>query len=91
MKRLRCEGCGRPLALTPYSYNRPKYYCSELCTVMPPVRENEERDGLILGLWAAGYSSTKLAKLFGISGQRVRQILGRDRNDPGYQNSESGK
>lgn len=69
-----CRGCGQvmgwgtgPLGV--------RVYCSASCAGDGPLGENEERNDLIRNVVAAGWTTAKTGEVFGISRQRVNQML----------------
>ena len=74
LETVRCRGCGRSVGLA----NSAKYtvYCDSLCAEDYPLTNDEERDDLILALTLdLGRSRAELSALFGITRQRVDQIV----------------
>lgn len=74
VKRIHCEVCGRDLGITSWTPRGP-FYCDLFCAGQPVETPYEERDSLLEYLAADGYSYSLLADLFGVSSQRVGQIL----------------
>jgi len=71
---LRCRGCNRQIGL---GTGPPgvRIYCSIECAYDGPLGENEERNHMIRRLVASGWTTAKAADRFGISRQRVNQML----------------
>lgn len=71
---LRCRGCNRQMG---WGTGPPgvRIYCSTECAYAGPLGENEERNHLIRHLVATGWTTAKVADRFGISRQRVNQML----------------
>jgi len=71
---VRCRGCGRQFGL---GTGPPgvRVYCSLECAYAGPLGENERRNHLIRSLVACGWTTAKVADRFGISRQRVNQML----------------
>lgn len=73
MEEVRCRGCRRLLGIGPTDF---RVYCDELCATDFPVGLTEARDGLIEAVFQkTSRSKQSLANDFGISRQRVDQIL----------------
>lgn len=82
---IRCRGCGRLLGLGPRDF---RIYCDELCATDYPAQEStwsrqpgtnansEARDALIECIFQVrSPAKSALAEYFGISRQRVDQII----------------
>lgn len=73
MVQIRCRGCKRLLGIGPADF---RSYCDELCAMDFPVATAEARDGLIEVIFQqTGRSKTSIAEEFGVSRQRIDQIL----------------
>lgn len=66
-----CERCGRNL----YTGRR---FCSIRCAALQNAKRKPERDRTILKLWNDGLSSAAIAATYGISSERVCQIVRRN-------------
>lgn len=74
MEEVRCRGCRRLLGVAPADF---RIYCDEMCAGDFPVATAESRDALIEAIFQkTGRSKTSLAEEFGVSRQRIDQILG---------------
>lgn len=71
---LRCRSCARQMGLVTGPPG-VRVYCSVRCAYNGPLGENVERNHLIRHLVAAGWTTAKTADCFGISRQRVNQML----------------
>lgn len=70
---VRCRGCGRMLGVAPADF---RVYCDRLCAEDFPAVAAEARDALIEGIFhMRSPAKAVIAKSFGISRQRVDQIL----------------
>lgn len=73
MEDVRCRGCGRLLGVAPTDY---RIYCDEQCASDFPALAAEGRDALIEAVFQTKSSNKAgIARDFGISRQRVDQIL----------------
>jgi hypothetical protein len=73
MVEVRCRTCRRLLGIGPSDF---RIYCDEQCANDYPVSREESRDALIEAIFQkTGRSKTSLATDFGVSRQRVDQIL----------------
>lgn len=70
---VRCRGCRRLIGVAPADF---RVYCDEWCADDFPAVASEGRDALIEAIYQhRGPSKSALGRLFGISRQRVDQIL----------------
>ena len=74
LQPVHCRGCGRALGVAPADF---RVYCDDLCAADYPLSVHEDRDSLIETLHGLRPTPTKteLAASFGITRQRVTQIL----------------
>jgi hypothetical protein len=73
MVEVRCRGCKRLLGIGPADF---RVYCDDMCATDYPVATAEARDALIEAIFQkTSKSKTALASDFGVSRQRVDQIL----------------
>jgi hypothetical protein len=73
MTPLRCRGCRRQLGVAADVHNG--VYCSEMCATDTPAGVNQDRDDLIQLLAATGTPRTTIISEFGITKQRLSQVL----------------
>lgn len=69
-----CRGCGQFMGWSTGPLG-VRVVCSPECGYDGPLGENEERNDLIRNAVAAGWTTAKTAEFFGISRQRVNQML----------------
>ncbi|HET7110263.1 MAG TPA: hypothetical protein VFI41_05290 [Gemmatimonadales bacterium] len=71
---IHCRGCGQQIG---WGTGAPgvRMFCSPRCAAMGPIPDNCERNHLIRHTVAAGWTTAKTAEHFGISRQRVNQML----------------
>lgn len=76
LEPIRCRGCHQAFA---WGTGAPgvRVYCSGRCAYNGPMGENEERNHLLRHVVAAGWTAAKTANWFGLSRQRVNQMLNR--------------
>jgi hypothetical protein len=73
MIEVRCRGCKRLLGVAPADF---RIYCDEMCAHDYPVATAEARDALIEAIFQkTSKSKTAIAADFGVSRQRIDQIL----------------
>lgn len=73
MVEVRCRGCGRLLGVAPADF---RIYCDQMCAEDYPAVTAESRDALIEAVFQMrSPAKAVIAKSFGISRQRVDQIL----------------
>lgn len=73
MEDVRCRGCRRLLAIGPQDF---RAYCDDQCATDFPATAAEGRDALIEAIWQkTSRAKTALARDFGMSRQRIDQIL----------------
>lgn len=74
LSSIRCRGCGQRMG---WGTGAPgvRVYCTPRCAYNGPIPENCERNHLIRHVVAAGWTTAKTAERFGISRQRVNQML----------------
>lgn len=73
MTEIRCRGCRRLLGIGPADF---RIYCDSMCAEDYPATAQEGRDSLIEAIFQEkGVSKTALSGLFGISRQRVDQVI----------------
>ena len=73
MVEIRCRGCHRLLGIGPADF---RIYCEPSCAEDFPATAQEGRDALIEAIFQEhSISKTGLAEEFGISRQRVDQII----------------
>lgn len=73
MVEVRCRGCRRLLGVAPADF---RIYCDTMCATDYPATTAEGRDALIEAMFReTGLSKSALARAFGISRQRVDQII----------------
>lgn len=73
MVEIRCRGCRRLIGIGPADF---RIYCSQQCAEDFTITSAEARDALIEAIFQeTRISKTALAKEFGVSRQRVDQIL----------------
>lgn len=71
---VRCRGCGR---LMGWGTGQPlvRLFCSPECAFDGPLGDNEERNDCIREAVVAGWTTTKAAASWGLTRQRVNQVL----------------
>ena len=68
-----CRGCHRQIGVATNNY---AVYCSPFCADQPTASAEEERDSAIEWLTRSkGFTPTQIAVRFGLTRQRVHQIL----------------
>lgn len=73
MVEIRCRGCRRLVAVGPADF---RVYCDEMCATDYPATAAEARDALIEAIYQkTSKPKTAIAQEFGVSRQRVDQIL----------------
>ena len=72
LQEVRCRSCHRTTALALRNF---AVYCDEICVQEPAPAEREDRDAVIEILFHAGDSHAVLAEKFGLTRQRIHQIL----------------
>lgn len=73
MVEVRCRCCRQLLGVAPADF---RIYCNTTCASDFPVATLEDRDGLIVAIWEQRKpSKSSLAREFGVSRQRVDQII----------------
>lgn len=79
LREVRCRGCKRIMGFAPGT-DWGRIYCSQLCVIDYPAVAAEDRDSLIATLNATkGRKSAQLAAQFGMTRQRIDQILAQRR------------
>ena len=73
MTPLRCRGCRRQIGVATDVVNGA--YCTEMCATDIPAGVNEDRDSVIELLVRTGTDRTTVAKEFGLTKQRLSQVL----------------
>ena len=71
---VRCRGCKKQLGISTGVHNG--VYCSMECKNDIPATEHEGRDSVISLLSAMGTDRSTLVSEFGLTKQRISQILG---------------
>jgi hypothetical protein len=74
---LRCRGCGQRIGVTTANRSLSVYCLEPSCPHLPAANENDTRDAIIVTLSAVKKTPQELAKLFGLTRQRVLQIVGK--------------
>ena len=74
-RELRCGGCRRLLGTTTRPQAVPVQCLDPFCAASPLPSSNEERDSFMEHLYGAGWSLVELGDLFGLTRQRVGQLL----------------
>ena len=71
---VRCRGCGGVMG---WGTGQPlvRVFCSPACAFEGPLGDNEERNDCIREAVAAGWTTTKAATTWGLTRQRVNQVL----------------
>lgn len=84
---VRCSRCGRAVGRS--STERPKgILCTDpLCTAFPPATDHDVRDAAITMLGQAGLLPSKIGEIFGLTRQRVNQVLASARGEPRSQSA----
>ena len=72
---MRCRGCLQRIGIATDVHNG--VYCGEVCTLLPPASRNDWRDDLIVLLDTDNVDRQIIADCFGITKQRVSQIVRR--------------
>jgi hypothetical protein len=79
---VRCRGCGQGMGWGTALQPGISLFCSPVCGYDGPLgyveRRNERRNDHIRNAVASGWTATKAAMHFGISRQRVNQMLYRE-------------
>lgn len=75
LREVRCIRCGRLLGYTTVVRSSSVQCTDVWCAQSPPASANEERDALMEHLELVGYTDEKIAKVFGVSRQRVSKVL----------------
>lgn len=75
MIAVRCRGCGRQIGAATDVHNG--VYCDEICSLFEPMSPMAARDDAIVLLDKQGVDRETLAGEFGITKQRVSQIVQR--------------
>jgi hypothetical protein len=70
---VRCRGCRRQVGVATDIHNG--VYCDQQCTMLPPASPNDARDDVIVLLVADGTDRQTVADTFGLTKQRVSQVL----------------
>lgn len=73
MTPVRCRGCRRQIGVADTVHNG--VYCSVICAYDTPAGVNEDRDDLIVLMVQRGASRADLISEFGVSKQRLSQVL----------------
>lgn len=73
MTPIRCRGCRRQIGVASDVHNG--VYCSEVCANDIPAGVNEDRDAIIELLVRTGTERVVVAKEFGLTKQRLSQVL----------------
>jgi hypothetical protein len=75
LQPVHCRGCGQEVGIAPSDF---RVYCDDLCAADFPISAHEDRDSLLETLYGERPTPTKteLAKAFGVTRQRITQILG---------------
>jgi hypothetical protein len=73
---LLCSGCGEKIGVS-RSKVTPAVFCNSLCAQTPPARRQRHstRDDMIVLGYQRKESISSIARVFGLSRARIRQIL----------------
>jgi diguanylate cyclase (GGDEF)-like protein len=70
-----CRRCGKVFEVMDRAQQRARRFCSHECYALTRRAGGQERDDQIRELRRAGHSLREIARQFGLSAERVRQIL----------------
>lgn len=73
MTPIRCRGCRRQIGVASDVHNG--VYCNEVCADDIPAGANEDRDATIELLVRIGTDRATIGKEFGLTKQRLSQVL----------------
>lgn len=75
-RELRCNSCGRLIGHVRPTRAVVAYCLDPVCPYLPPLGSNDTRDSAMFAMTCAGWAKQHVADAFGVSRQRIVQVVG---------------